>query len=461
MSTPSSSLPPADIYDGSTLHLSPSSPLLNFFPAVSVVNESSQQPGWTGWYPISTQDQVIYEWYADASPNPNDRQGGGWIVLPAVYNANSFQLLFDLPASASNEGWLVRVQVDSGDLKEVTSGDDIVVDGGAKGEPHSLRVQASCSNPRGGCGSSSDPFKFRGVDVMVTMAVVANSAKISSTSLDDASSLVSYQGYTTSHEAAALVPDEVIKQSMGGTLSWTTTKGATASIGFYGSSILVLGATGPSLSTYSAGILSSSHKSQTLSAKSPQTVPNQVIAFFSGMEDTNHILVLENLVEGGGLVIDGFWAWSAGKATFGQGPEQPAPASMTVGPPVSTSTEGIGFITQPTQGPLIPIGTSGPSSGTIVGAVVGCLFALAAVIFLFLWYRNKIKPNPETKKKFTNKWDEANALDRQDNSFVSVKAAPEVPGATYSMGPGNYAYPGAGDKKEGGMPKSPFHSTFA
>jgi hypothetical protein len=151
---------------------------------------------------------------------------------------------------------------------------------------------------------------------------------------------VSYQGYTTSHDAVNLAPDEVVKQSMGGTLSWTSTKGATASIGFYGehggfhhshhkylpgtpacllgpgASILVLGTTGPSLSTYSANLLSTSI-TQTLSAKSPLTLPNQVIAFFSGLEDTHHVLVLENLVEGGGLTIDGFWAWSAGKATFG------------------------------------------------------------------------------------------------------------------------------------------------
>jgi hypothetical protein len=149
--------------------------------------------------------------------------------------------------------------------------------------------------------------------------------------------LVSYQGYTTSHDAVKLAPDEVVNQSMGGTLSWTSTKGATASIGFYGehgafpfpsqvltrcallvpgASILVLGTTGPSLSTYSATLLSTSI-TQTLSAKSPLTLPNQVIAFFSGLEDTHHVLVLESLVEGGGLTIDGFWAWSAGKATFG------------------------------------------------------------------------------------------------------------------------------------------------
>jgi hypothetical protein len=133
---------------------------------------------------------------------------------------------------------------------------------------------------------------------------------------------------------------------------------------------------------------------------------------------------------------------------------------MTVELPIATSTDGIGFIIGPTEGPLIPIGTSGPSSGSIAGAVIGCLLAAvcikrtstaghpelidvlcqAILILLFLWYRSKSKPKPESKKKFTNKWDEANALDRQDMSFVSVRAAPEVPGATINMGPGNYAY---------------------
>src|SRR5688572_16199361 len=110
MSTPSSSPPPSDIYDGSILHLSASSPLVTFFPSVSDLKDNPQQTGWTGWHPVSAN---FYAWYADA-PNPKDPEGGGWIVLPSVPNANSFKLLFDLPNSAQDEGWLVKVQVDSG-----------------------------------------------------------------------------------------------------------------------------------------------------------------------------------------------------------------------------------------------------------------------------------------------------------------------------------------------------------
>jgi hypothetical protein len=144
---------------------------VTFFPSVSDLKDNPQQTGWTGWYPVSAN---FYAWYADA-PNPKDPEGGGWIVLPSVPNANSFKLLFDLPNSAQDEGWLVKVQVDSGAVQEVkSSGDTVVVDGGKKGEPHSLRVQATCINTRGGCGSPSDPFRLRGVDVEVVMATVSN-----------------------------------------------------------------------------------------------------------------------------------------------------------------------------------------------------------------------------------------------------------------------------------------------
>ena len=152
---------------------------------------------------------------------------------------------------------------------------------------------------------------------------------------------------------------------------------------------MIIGTTGPSLSTYTISLSSLSSSTttsiltQTANASLPLILPVQIISFISGLADDSYILTITNDVKDGGVVLDGFWCWSSSIATFGQGspPAGITPSTMTNDETTMTGVGG-GFVTivatDSTGSSGIPIGTSGPSVGTIIGIVVGILAAIVS-----------------------------------------------------------------------------------
>jgi hypothetical protein len=160
--------PPRSLYSSSKLHLVPSSPLFTYSPSISPFISNADSAGWVGWYPVSDLSGIWFGWYSDTTLDVNDGKAGGWVILN-IMNADSFIINYLLPSSTNTVGWTVQAQIDGGTPVEISSGRSITVPGGGGGTTHTLRIQASCTGLNG-CGSSSDPFRFSGVDVGVGVA---------------------------------------------------------------------------------------------------------------------------------------------------------------------------------------------------------------------------------------------------------------------------------------------------
>ncbi|RSH92839.1 hypothetical protein EHS25_008285 [Saitozyma podzolica] len=280
-----------------------------------------------------------------------------------------------------------------------------------------FQLEVACTASGGNCAT---PLSFTGV-MLQTEVVPTGSAAVNVT-IDNASSAIVYQGWTSVQGGNN--PVEVSSEDYDGTLSMTTTAGASATITFVGSAILVYGVTAPSLGPYTSTL---DGTSTTYSAANNITAHAVVLFFATALDTANeHTLVLAAGDGGGGgqgLVLDrviaygtsgsvGFIGSSGGNTTtIGPSGTAAASGSSTTGSGNSTATGVTGAATS----------AGGTSAGTIIGALLGTLAGLLLLFFLFRKVAPKLaKPSP----KELNPWDEANLLQnmKQENVHITTVA---------------------------------------
>ena len=132
---------------------------------------------------------------------------------------------------------------------------------------------------------------------------------LANATLDDASPDVTYSGFSSISSSS---PTSEAGSSSGstvsidpsdhdGTLSGTGTPGSTASVSFYGSSILVYGLTAPSLGAFTAEL--DGGDAANLASANNVTTHATILFFATDLDPTKaHQLILT--CQGGGLVLD-------------------------------------------------------------------------------------------------------------------------------------------------------------
>ena len=88
---------------------------------------------------------------------------------------------------------------------------------------------------------------------------------------------------------------------------------------FSGTAIEIVGVVGPTLSSYSISLDGGSPTS--LTARAPAYAAQQVLGFFTGINQGEHEIVITNVgidgKDGGGSAMDGFVVWGDAVACFG------------------------------------------------------------------------------------------------------------------------------------------------
>ncbi|WVQ82548.1 hypothetical protein IAT38_004677 [Cryptococcus sp. DSM 104549] len=343
---------------------------------------------------------------AGGTATSHSATGSAAVILPAFY-ATSFSPIFTAP-----ESYNVTLRQNSLEPEVWASGQNWTAESDSF-DPQTFEIDFSCSSDD--CGNAI----FQGA--WVTTQLAPNGSDIDTVKVDDASPLVVYSGF------APVGTDNEVVQTSGadynGSLSMSSTAGATAQVMFTGASISIAGVTCPSCSTYT--ILLDGTTAATLDAANNATIHGALLYFTTNLDtSTSHTVVVQAV--GGGLVIDSFEV---------NGPKGGAGFIGNIGG--STTTLGPGGATG--TGNSSATGTGGsdigatqggsPNAGVIVGAVLGSLAGVG-----FLWYLcRKVAPAAKAAaEKKMNPWDEANLLQNMKNEEVHVTTAANQ----------RYVYPG-------------------
>ncbi|CAD6571309.1 MAG: hypothetical protein TREMPRED_000238 [Tremellales sp. Tagirdzhanova-0007] len=400
----------------SLLWLPASSPLFSYSPSSAYFSGSTYTSPWLG-----TTDSSL------SAPNNTYKatNGPSAFILPTIF-AVSFTPVWDQTT------FEIGLAVDSGQPTSWTSGENYTAQGQGQGQAqaqgviaqHSFQVDVQCSTT----DCSSSPFQFHGAWVGTEFAP-PDGSNMQSVTLDDASPYVLYSGFSAVPSSpggsSPSSPITVDKSDNNGTLSVTTTSGASASVSFQGTSVLVYGVTASSLGIFTISI--DGTIAATLSAQDNVTTHGNVL-FYATDLDTTKPHTLELTCKDGGLVLDNWVAYGpqGGVGFIGSA----AGGSTTIGP--SASPSGSGTSTGPTStttgGPNGATGSGSPNAGAIVGGIIGALAGLGLLFFFF----RRVAPRLKNKERHLNAWDQANLLQNMKNEGVHVTTAANQ----------RYVYPG-------------------
>ncbi|KAK8845360.1 hypothetical protein IAR55_006073 [Kwoniella newhampshirensis] len=314
----------------------------------------------------------------DYSPNRNGEPGQAWfqeeqgvskcsgsgtfaVQLDSIYFSN---LLFVWSSSSSS--YKVQVGLD-GSLNSgsATSGAaSLQADFGH----HSARLECSCET----CSSSSsDKESFELVGVKLETQVVASGAGVNST-LDDASSKITYSGFQSTSNIQSSVPAIKKGSFYKDTISYTSSAGAAASLIFNGSALYVFGMTGPEFGSFQISIDSSTIG--TYNASTTVETYNTLLFFTTHLDPSSqHEIQIKNQNDGKLFALDYIVAVQPTRDGKGES-SQTASAS---GPKASADFgkgDGNGYSGK----------HGGDSAGAVIGGILG---GLAGLFVLWVWWR--------------------------------------------------------------------------
>ncbi|RXK42489.1 hypothetical protein M231_00043 [Tremella mesenterica] len=336
----------------SNLWLPAVSPLFFYSPSPTYFSSSSFTASWT---------TLLDPSLPSGNNTAAQTSGPAGVILPSIY-ATTFTPIWE-----ETNDYAVQVAQGSQPAYPWVSGNTTDVSSFGV-QTYELGVQ---------CGSgdcSQSPFTFRGAWVETYYSPAGSEQQ--NVTIDDASNAITYAGFSSAN-TQAMVP--VGSQDHQGTLSETTTSGATANVTFQGASILIVGAVSPNLGTFTITV--DSVLTATLSASS-NVQAHSVPLFFTSNLDTTQKHLVSIQCTGAGLVIDSMTIWgpSGGVSFYG-------PDGTPIGGSTGSSTSTSATLTNPSSsasasGDTLPgaTTTATPNVGAIVGGVLGGLLALVGYL---------------------------------------------------------------------------------
>ncbi|RSH90596.1 hypothetical protein EHS25_001201 [Saitozyma podzolica] len=246
----------------------------------------------------------------------------------------------------SSSGYTVSAGLD-GSLQTGTAGAQAATLSISAGD-HSARLQVECDD----CGSTT--FTLSGAELTSTGA-----GSWSNSTLDDASSAVTYTGWTSTSSASSSIGAISSGTFYQGTVSYTSSAGASAAFSFTGSALYVFGCTGPSFVSFQITLDSS--VVGTFNASTTTDSYDTLLFFVSGLNEASHSVSITNQVDGDSSGI------TAGTST---GTATGTAATAVFSGSSGTWSEG---------------GGTG-SAGAVAGGILGALGGLLLLYFAYRYY---------------------------------------------------------------------------
>ncbi|KAI9636015.1 uncharacterized protein MKK02DRAFT_24973, partial [Dioszegia hungarica] len=230
---------------------------------------------------------------------------------------------------------------------------------------HTARIQVDSTQANKG-----NNFGLIGATLKTAVSFTSSSQNFT---LDDASSAITYTGWTSTTVSSA--PVEAIRSGKfwHDTISYTSSSNAAASFTFTGQLLYIFGCTGPSFGTFQLSIDGSA--CGIYNATSAVNTYGTLL-FVGQAGDGEHKVEVKNMEDGRLLALDYFVATSSGSEPApapslypvpNPSPVSPAPPAVFPGGQGQTST-----------------GTEGGTSSSVIGGILGALFG---VLLLFLLWR--------------------------------------------------------------------------
>ncbi|ADV24810.1 Hypothetical Protein CGB_K1110W [Cryptococcus gattii WM276] len=236
---------------------------------------------------------------------------------------------------------------------------------------HSARLECV------GDGSSSE-FELIGVKLKTQ---VVPSGSPSNSTLDDASSEITYSGFSSISSSRSTVPAIKGGSFYQNTISYTSNADASASFTFQGSAIYIFGMTGPEFGCFSISI-----DSTTIGIYNASTTVEtyNTLLFFTTYLDASkkHKVKITNENDGMLLALDYFVAVQAGTSS---GSGNIISGSTTTGSTKGSAATAV-FGDGRTNGNQ---GSGDDSTAAIIGGILGTLGALFVVWFCWAYWRWK------------------------------------------------------------------------
>ncbi|GFZ43783.1 hypothetical protein JCM24511_01503 [Saitozyma sp. JCM 24511] len=270
----------------------------------------------------------------------------------------------------SSSGYTVSAGLD-GSLQTGTAGAQAATLSTSAGD-HSARLEVECDN----WGSTT--FALSGAQLTSTSA-----GPWSNSTLDDASSAVTYTGWTSTSSVSSSIGAISSGTFYQGTVSYTSSAGASAAFSFTGSALYVFGCTGPSFGTFQITLDAS--VVGTYNASTTTDSYDTLLFFVSGLSEASHSVSITNQVDGGLLALDYFVAASSSSSSS---------VSTTTASGAITASTGTGTATGTAATALFSSGSSGTSSegggtgsaGAVAGGILGALGGLLLLYFAYRYY---------------------------------------------------------------------------
>ncbi|OWZ30399.1 hypothetical protein C361_02020 [Cryptococcus neoformans Tu259-1] len=236
---------------------------------------------------------------------------------------------------------------------------------------HSARLECV------GSGSSSG-FELTGVKLN-TQVIPYGSP--SNSTLDDASSEVTYSAFSSISSSQSTIPSIKRGSFYQDTVSYTSSADASASFTFQGSAIYIFGMTGPEFGCFSISIDSTTIG--TYNASTTIETYNTLLFFTTYLNASNeHTIKITNENDGMLLALDYFVAVQADTSSGSENTISGGTTTSSAKGSTATAVFGDGS-TDGNQGP------GGDSTATIIGGILGGLGALSVIWFCWAYWRWK------------------------------------------------------------------------